>query len=188
MKSNLANIAKISFLSIIAFALLIFLTAEKPKSNISKLPQTIKIIDSANPVKADTVFTPNSIVAIANHDALPILAQLPNFVKLDKNFILIANISQAPWAIKEFVISEKLKNINKSNKTTFVFDDEGSISTFFKHSNHDKKYYAIYFIDSKLAITKISDGNVEDGDFDKNLTKEQIFQKISHSLNDISKL
>lgn len=188
MSPNLANIAKISFLSIAAFALLIYLTAEKPQTNVSELPKSAKLIGYSQSVLSSTIFMPNSIIAIANHDALPILAQIPNITKIDKNFVLIANISQAPWAIKEFVIADKLKNLEKSPNTAFVFDDTGVFSTYFKHSNNDKKYYAIYFLDSKSHISKVSDGNVEDGDFDKNMTKEQIAQKISHSLNAISKL
>lgn len=188
MNPSLINIAKISFLSIIAFALLVYLTAQKPQTTISQLPKTTKLIGYKQPVDSSAIFKPNSIVAIANHDALPLLAQIPNVSNIDKNFVLIANISQAPWAIKEFVIADKLKNLKKSTKTAFVFDDSGVFSTYFKHSNNDKKYYAIYLLDSKANILKISDGNVKDGDFDKNFTKEEIVQKISHSLNEISKL
>lgn len=188
MNKSWSAIIKISLLSLMAFSALVYFTAQKPTTIVNSMPKTLSLVGDKKIYQSEDIFKANTIVAIANHDSIALVKYIPNLIDLkSKNFAIITNVSAAPWFVKEYIIPSKLEEIKSNLKIPFVYDSTGEFSLFFKHLNNDKKYYSIHFVDQSLKISKISEGNVEDGDLDKVLTRDEQIMRLSKTLNEISK-
>ena len=189
MNKSWSAIIKISLLSILAFSAIVYFTAEKPKSSISSIPTTLSLVGDKKIYQSNAIFKPNTIVAIGNHDSIALVKNIPNLIDLKtKNFVIVTNVSSAPWFVKQYIIPAKLQEIKGDAKIPFVYDDSGEFAIFFKHLNNDKKYYSIHFINQNLKISKVAEGNVEDGDLDKNLSQDEQILRLSKTLSEISKI
>ncbi len=189
MNKSWSAIIKISLLSILAFGAIVYLTAEKPKSSISSMPNTLSLVGDKKNYNTNAIFKPNTVVAIGNHDSISLVKNIPDLVDLkSKNFVIVTNVSSAPWFVKQYIIPAKLEEIKGNSKIPFVYDSTGEFAIFFKHLNNDKKYYSIHFIDQNLQASKVAEGNVEDGDLDKNLSRDEQISRLAKTLSEISKI
>ena len=189
------NSFKIVILAIIGFALLVYLTApENPNKNelnqsknvlnIDFIPRYFEIV-GANPYSKFETFFQKGVekyLIVLNHDSLALFKDLYKYT--DKNIVLIANVSNTPWLIKQLAVNGKLEEMYKDSKIPLINDSNGLfINNLVLNDNTQNKYF-IYKLNSDGTIVKINEGLVE-----LNILEKGISEELSKkSLEEIKKL
>ena len=189
------NSFKIVILAIIGFALLVYLTApENPNKNelnpnknvlnIDFIPRYFEIVGGNPYSKFETLFQKGveKYLIVLNHDSLVLFKDLHKYT--DKNIVLIANISNTPWLIKQLAVNGKLEEMYKDSKIPLINDSNGLfINNLALNDNTQNKYF-IYKLNSDGTIVKINEGLVE-----LNILEKGISEELSKkSLEEIKKL
>ncbi len=182
----MANILKIVFLGIVGFALLVFFTAEKPKQvvlddnvrNIVKytsLPQMYELVGENKDVKKESLFKKNeqALIVVGNHDSLAVIKDLPKFFKIDIPYVMVANISTAPWFVKKMFIPGKLEELNKDSKIPMIYDFNGDMINILNVVDHSKTKFIAYLLTKEGTISKIYEGFVKEGALDGTMNEEE---------------
>ena len=177
------NSFKIVILAIIGFALLVYLTApENPNKNelnpnknvlnIDFIPRYFEIVGSNPHSKFETIFQKGveKYLIVLNHDSLALFKDLHKYT--DKNIVLIANISNTPWLIKQLAVNGKLEEMYKDSKIPLINDSNGLfINNLALNDNTQNKYF-IYKLNSDGTIVKINEGLVELNILEKGILEE----------------
>lgn len=177
------NSFKIVILAIIGFALLVYLTApENPNKNelnpnknvlnIDFIPRYFEIVGGNPYSKFETLFQKGveKYLIVLNHDSLALFKDLHKYT--DKNIVLIANISNTPWLIKQLAVNEKLEEMYKDSKIPLINDSNGLfINNLALNDNTQNKYF-IYKLNSDGTIVKINEGLVELNILEKGILEE----------------
>ena len=190
------NVLKIVFLGIIGFSLLVYLTAPKnvEKSTISNDENSVLTIDSIpryfeligkNPyTKFETLFQEGveKYIVVLNHDALAVFKDL--YKKTDKNIVLIANISNTPWIIKQIAVNGELEKMYKDSKIPLINDSSGVFTRSLMINSNIQNQYFVYKLNTDGTIVKITEGLVKEGALEKGINQED----SENNLNDIVKI
>ena len=189
------NSFKIVILAIIGFALLVYLTApknpnnnevkiEKNILNIDSLPKYFEVVGAKSYSNLETFFQKGveKYLVVLNHDSLALFKDLYKFT--DKNIVLIANVSNTPWLIKQLAVNGKLEEMYKDSKIPLINDSNGLfINNLALNDNTQNKYF-IYKLNMDGTIVKINEGLVE-----LNILEKGISEELSKkSLEEIKKL
>lgn len=189
------NSFKIVILAIIGFALLVYLTApENPNKNelnpnknvlnIDFIPRYFEIVGGSPYSKFETIFQKGveKYLIVLNHDSLALFKDLYKYT--DKNIVLIANVSNTPWLIKQLAVNGKLEEMYKDSKIPLINDSNGLfINNLVLNDNTQNKYF-IYKLNMDGTIVKINEGLVE-----LNILEKGISEELSKkSLEEIKKL
>jgi hypothetical protein len=189
------NSLKIVILGIIGFALLVYFTApknpnnnevkiEKNILNIDFLPKYYEIVKSDSFAKFEMFFQKGTekYLIVLNHDSLALFKDLYKYT--DKNIVLIANVSNTPWIIKQLAVNEKLEEMYKESKIPLINDSNGAfINSLGLNDNTQNKYF-IYKLNIDGTIVKTNEGFVELNILEKGISPEN----SKKSLEDIIKL
>ena len=177
------NILKIVFLGIIGFSLLAYLTAPK-NPNKNEINQNKKVLNidfipghfdlvSNNPyTKAQTLFQKGveKYIIVLNHDSLVLFKDLYKYT--DKNIVLIANISNTPWLIKQLAVNGKLEEMYKDSKIPLINDSNGFFMNSLDLKDNTQNKYFIYKLNSDGTIIKTNEGLVELNSLEKGISQE----------------
>ena len=177
------NSFKIVILAIIGFALLVYLTApENPNKNelnpnknvlnIDFIPRYFEIVGGNPYSKFETLFQKGveKYLIVLNHDSLALFKDLHKYT--DKNIVLIANVSNTPWLIKQLAVNGKLEEMYKDSKIPLINDSNGLfINNLALNDNTQNKYF-IYKLNSDGTIVKINEGLVELNILEKGILEE----------------
>lgn len=175
----MANLLKVIFLGLIGFGLLVYLTADKPKAIVSKddvvnivkyetLPQNFELVGKDNLVKKESLLQKGtkSLIIVGNHDSLSVVKELPKYFKLELPYVMVANISSAPWFVKKMFIPGKLEDLNEGTNIPMIYDFDGDMVKALNHNDNAKTKFSAYILSKEGTITKIYDGNVKEGALD----------------------
>ena len=190
------NVLKIVFLGVIGFALLVYLTAPKnmdqstqlDDSNsaitIDSIPRYFELIGKSPYTKFETLFQEGAekYIVVLNHDSLAVFKDL--YKKTDKNIVLIANISNTPWIIKQIAVNGELEKMYKDSKIPLINDDSGSFIRALKINNNKQNQYFVFKLNIDGSIIKVTEGLVKQGALEKGLSNEE----LEKSLNEIVKI
>lgn len=190
------NVLKIVFLGVIVFALLVYLTAPKnmdqstqlDDSNsavtIDSIPRYFELIGKSPYTKFETLFQEGAekYIVVLNHDSLAVFKDL--YKKTDKNIVLIANISNTPWIIKQIAVNGELEKMYKDSKIPLINDDSGSFIRALKINNNKQNQYFVFKLNADGSIIKVTEGLVKQGALEKGLSNEE----LEKSLNEIVKI
>ena len=190
------NVLKIVFLGVIVFALLVYLTAPKnmdqstqlDDSNsavtIDSIPRYFELIGKSPYTKFETLFQEGveKYIVVLNHDSLAVFKDL--YKKTDKNIVLIANISNTPWIIKQIAVNGELEKMYKDSKIPLINDDSGSFIRALKINNNKQNQYFVFKLNADGSIIKVTEGLVKQGALEKGLSNEE----LEKSLNEIVKI
>ena len=190
------NVLKIVFLGVIGFALLVYLTAPKnmdqstqlDDSNsavtIDSIPRYFELIGKSPYTKFETLFQEGTekYIVVLNHDSLAVFKDL--YKKIDKNIVLIANISNTPWIIKQIAVNGELEKMYKDSKIPLINDDSGSFIRALKINNNKQNQYFVFKLNADGSIIKVTEGLVKQGALEKGLGNEE----LEKSLNEIVKI
>ena len=177
------NSLKIVILGIIGFALLVYLTApknpnnnevkiEKSILNIDSLPKYFEVVGAKSYSNLETFFQKGveKYLVVLNHDSLALFKDFYKFT--DKNIVLIANISDTPWLIKQLAVNGKLEEMYKNSSIPLVNDSKGIfINSLGLNDNTQNKYF-IYKLNVEGNIIKINEGFVELNILEKGISPE----------------
>ena len=178
----LKNILKIVFLGLVGFGLLIYLTAEKPKNSekisvlsLQNLPKQVELVGSKNVVLSDELFKngAKTLLVVGNHDSLSVINDLKKYYELNIPYVMVANISNAPWFIKKWAIPGKLEELNKESNIPMIYDYDGSMINSLNQFDTTKTSYFAYLIDESGNISNIYTGNVKEGAMDGSMSEEE---------------
>ena len=190
------NVLKIVFLGVIGFGLLVYLTAPSQeelkkakglvnakKINLSSFPLHLDIVASKKYIKKDELFKAGNkkFIIVLNHDSLAFVEDLKT--KLNTNVVLVANVSQTPWFIKELAVNGKLEDLVKDSNVSMINDSDGKIIKALNLRDHTQTRYFIYEIKNDGIISKIAQNDVKRDALKKGLTKDELDASISFILN-----
>ena len=190
------NVLKIVFLGVIGFALLVYLTAPKnmdqstqlDDSNsavtIDSIPRYFELIGKSPYTKFETLFQEGveKYIVVLNHDSLAVFKDL--YKKTDKNIVLIANVSNTPWIIKQLAVNGELEKMYKDSTIPLINDNNGTFVRSLGINNNKQNEYFVYKLKADGTIVKITEGSVKEGALEKGLTQEE----LDNSLNEIIKI
>lgn len=187
------NTIKIVILGVVGFALLVYLTLPNKTQNdksevkealtINSLPTYFDVVGNNPYTKFDTLFKigEEKYMVVLNHDALAVFKEL--YKKMDKNVVLIANISNTPWIVKQIAVNGELEKMYKNSKNFLINDSDGSfINTLGVTDNKQNKYF-IFKLTKDGDIIKVSEGSVKEGALEKGLSNDE----LEKNLNEIIK-
>lgn len=183
----MANLLKVVFLGLVGFGLLVYFTAEKPKQiianddviNIVKyesLPAQFELVGKDSEVKRESLFEKNKkyLIVVGNHDSLSVVKELPKLYKLDIPYVMVANISAAPWFVKKLFIPGKLEELNEGSNIPMIYDMDGSMANALKVIDTSKTKFFAYLLTDVGTISKIYEGEVKAGALDGTMSMDEI--------------
>lgn len=192
----LKNILKIVFLGVVGFAGLVYLTAPENitneknvkksfEQNIKYFPRFFDVISNKPYTKFEEIFDlkKEQYLIILNHDSLNVFDELYKYS--NKNIVLVANISNTPWLIKELAVNDKLQELYKDSTIPLIIDSNGAIKSVLSLNDSTQNRYFVYKIEKNGDIKKVSDGLVKLNSLEKGITKEEknkALEEISKSL------
>ena len=192
------NVLKIVFLGVIGFALLVYLTAPSQeelkkvnglvnakKINLSSFPLHLDIVGSKKYIKKDEFFKVGNkkYIIVLNHDSLALVEGLK--IKLNTNVVLVANVSQTPWFIKELAVNGKLEELTKNSNISMINDSDGKVIKALNIRDNTQTRYFIYEIKEDGVISKVAQNDVKRDALKIGLSKDELDASISSILNDI---
>ncbi len=179
------NVLKIVFLGIAGFALLVFLTVEKPNQvlandsvatlSYTNLPAKYELVGKDGEISKGSLFKKGvkTLIIVGNHDSLAVVKELPKYYKVDMPYVMVANISSAPWFVKKMFIPGKLEDLNKGTNIPMIYDFDGlMVKALNVTDNHKTKYFA-YILDENGKVSKIYDGVVKEGALDGSMNEKE---------------
>lgn len=180
------NILKIVLLGVVGFFLLVYLTIPKEKTqniekidmNLSNLPKFYEVI--GKDIKKDELFEKGSYVVVLNHDSLAVFKEL--YKKVDKNIVLIANISNTPWLIKNIAVDDELEKMYKESKIPLINDSNAQFRRFFQLNDDSQNMYIIYKVLENNQIVKIYQGSVKRGALQEGINIDELNKNLDEFL------
>lgn len=183
----MANLFKVVFLGVVGFSFLVYLTAEKPQKieknddviNVIKydsLPDIYELVGQDKIITKNKLFKRNkeTLIVVGSHDSLSVLKEFPKFFSINMPYIMVANISSAPWFVKKMFIPSKLEEINQDTNIPMIYDFGGEmVKSLYLNDSSKTKFFA-YLLSSEGTITKIYEGYVKEGAIDGTMKRSEM--------------
>lgn len=189
------NIFKIVLLFVIGFGFLIYLTIpsnikedkNQKELEFKNLPAFFDVVNGNNYTKKDDFFKKFPFYLIVlNHDSLAVFSELHK-KNINENIVLVANISNTPWLIKQIAVNGELENMFKNSKINLINDSSGSFSNSLDINNNSQNGYFVYKVFEDGKITKIFQNSVKKGALQNGITKEEIETELENFIKEFNK-
>ena len=191
----LKNSLKVVILGVVGFAFLVYFTMPKNPNamkevsaqnilNIDSIPKYFEVVGNNSYVKFDSIFEKGveKYLIVLNHDSLALFKDLYKYT--DKNIVLIANISNTPWLIKQIAVNGELEKMFKNSKINLINDSSGSFSSSLDLNNNSQNEYFVYKIFEDGKITKLFQNSVKKGALQNGISKDDIENELEKFLKD----
>ncbi|RXK14153.1 hypothetical protein CP965_01520 [Halarcobacter mediterraneus] len=192
----MANLLKVVFLGLFGFALLVYFTAEKPKQivaddnvvNIVKynaLPNLFELVGKDDKVKKEDLLKEGekTLIVVGNHDSLSVVKELPKYFDLKIPYVMVANISSAPWFVKKMFIPGKLEDLNEDSNIPMIYDFDGDMVNTLHVIDNAKTKFVAFLLSEDGVISKLYEGNVKEGALDGSMNEEEKKKVLSPLYN-----
>ncbi|MCT7461672.1 hypothetical protein N5S71_04020 [Aliarcobacter cryaerophilus] len=189
------NIFKIVLLFVIGFGFLIYLTIpsnikedkNQKELEFKNLPSFFDVVNGNNYTKKDDFFKKFPFYLIVlNHDSLAVFSELHK-KNINENIVLVANISNTPWLIKQIAVNGELEKMFKNSKINLINDSSGSFSNSLDINNNSQNGYFVYKVFEDGKITKIFQNSVKKGALQNGITKEEIETELENFIKEFNK-
>lgn len=189
------NIFKIVLLFVIGFGFLIYLTIpsnikedkNQKELEFKNLPAFFDVVNGNNYTKKDDFFKKFPLYLIVlNHDSLAVFSELHK-KNINENIVLVANISNTPWLIKQIAVNGELEKMFKNSKINLINDSSGSFSNSLDINNNSQNGYFVYRVFEDGKITKIFQNSVKKGALQNGITKEEIETELENFIKEFNK-
>ncbi|MCT7540535.1 hypothetical protein [Aliarcobacter cryaerophilus] len=189
------NIFKIVLLFVIGFGFLIYLTIpsnikedkNQKELEFKNLPAFFDVVNGNNYTKKDDFFKKFPLYLIVlNHDSLAVFSELHK-KNINENIVLVANISNTPWLIKQIAVNGELEKIFKDSKINLINDSSGSFSNSLDINNNSQNGYFVYKVFEDGKITKIFQNSVKKGALQNGIIKEEIETELENFIKEFNK-
>lgn len=181
------NVLKIVFLGVVGFSLLVYLTAPKNPNkevevkeelNIKDIPTNFSIISGEKfSLNSFSQLKKDKFIVVLNHDALGVFNHLYKFSS--KDIILVANISNTPWIIKQLAVNDKLNELFKDSTIPLIVDEKGFFANKLNIKNGTQNSYFVYNVDSNGRLNYLFEDKVKLN----SLQNEEDFESIKKDIN-----
>ena len=188
------NIFKIVLLFVIGFGFLIYLTIpsnikedkNQKELEFKNLPAFFDVVNGNNYTKKDDFFKKFPLYLIVlNHDSLAVFSELHK-KNINENIVLVANISNTPWLIKQIAVNGELEKMFKNSKINLINDSSGSFSNSLDINNNSQNGYFVYKVFEDGKITKIFQNSVKKGALQNGITKEEIETELENFIKEFN--
>ncbi|MCT7517931.1 hypothetical protein [Aliarcobacter cryaerophilus] len=189
------NIFKIVLLFVIGFGFLIYLTIpsnikedkNQKELEFKNLPAFFDVVNGNNYTKKDDFFKKFPLYLIVlNHDSLAVFSELHK-KNINENIVLVANISNTPWLIKQIAVNGELEKMFKNSKINLINDSSGSFSNSLDINNNSQNGYFVYKVFEDGKITKIFQNSVKKGALQNGIDKEEIETELENFIKEFNK-
>ena len=189
------NIFKIVLLFVIGFGFLIYLTIpsnikedkNQKELEFKNLPAFFDVVNGNNYTKKDDFFKKFPLYLIVlNHDSLAVFSELHK-KNINENIVLVANISNTPWLIKQIAVNGELEKMFKDSEINLINDSSGSFSNSLDINNNSQNEYFVYKVFEDGKITKIFQNSVKKGALQNGITKEEIETELENFIKEFNK-
>ena len=189
------NIFKVVLLFVVGFGFLIYLTIpsnikedkNQKELEFKNLPAFFDVVNGNNYTKKDDFFKKFPLYLIVlNHDSLAVFSELHK-KNINENIVLVANISNTPWLIKQIAVNGELEKIFKDSKINLINDSSGSFSNSLDINNNSQNEYFVYKVFEDGKITKIFQNSVKKGALQNGITKEEIETELENFIKEFNK-
>lgn len=181
------NIFKIVVLGVIAFGILVYATADKPAETktqvsdtssltLSNLPKEFEIVGKDGKVSKEDLFQVGSkaLIIVGNHDSLSVVRELPKYYDVQIPYVMVANISSAPWFVKKMFIPGKLEELVEGRDTPMIYDFDGDMIKALGVTDNEKTTYIAYLVNENGSISNVFKGSVKEGALDGTMSEEEM--------------
>ena len=154
---------------------------KKKVIDIKNLPKSVELIGFDNKKFATkSIIKKETVIFVGNHESIVLANDLYKMLKLkDGKFIIVSNISDAPWFIKRWQAHTKNEDIKGKNHLPWIYDRDGSIRNFLQVPTSDALKYFVYKVNNKGIVNKIFTSKVKAGTIDGAMSKEEIQTNLS---------
>ncbi|MCT7506124.1 hypothetical protein N5T62_08545 [Aliarcobacter cryaerophilus] len=189
------NIFKVVLLFVVGFGFLIYLTIpsnikedkNQKELEFKNLPAFFDVVNGNNYTKKDDFFKKFPFYLIVlNHDSLAVFSELHK-KNINENIVLVANISNTPWLIKQIAVNGELEKMFKDSKINLINDSSGSFSNSLDINNNSQNGYFVYKVFEDGKITKIFQNSVKKGALQNGITKEEIETELENFIKEFNK-
>ena len=189
------NIFKVVLLFVVGFGFLIYLTIpsnikedkNQKELEFKNLPAFFDVVNGNNYTKKDDFFKKFPLYLIVlNHDSLAVFSELHK-KNINENIVLVANISNTPWLIKQIAVNGELEKMFKNSKINLINDSSGSFSNSLDINNNSQNGYFVYKVFEDGKITKIFQNSVKKGALQNGITKEEIETELESFIKEFNK-
>ncbi|PRM87285.1 hypothetical protein [Aliarcobacter cryaerophilus] len=189
------NIFKVVLLFVVGFGFLIYLTIpsnikedkNQKELEFKNLPAFFDVVNGNNYTKKDDFFKKFPFYLIVlNHDSLAVFSELHK-KNINENIVLVANISNTPWLIKQIAVNGELEKMFKNSKINLINDSSGSFSNSLDINNNSQNGYFVYKVFEDGKITKIFQNSVKKGALQNGITKEEIETELENFIKEFKK-
>ncbi|MGJ0360452.1 hypothetical protein [Aliarcobacter cryaerophilus] len=189
------NIFKVVLLFVVGFGFLIYLTIpsnikedkNQKELEFKNLPAFFDVVNGNNYTKKDDFFKKFPLYLIVlNHDSLAVFSELHK-KNINENIVLVANISNTPWLIKQIAVNGELEKMFKNSKINLINDSSGSFSNSLDINNNSQNGYFVYKVFEDGKITKIFQNSVKNGALQNGITKEEIETELENFIKEFNK-
>ncbi|WP_066222875.1 hypothetical protein [Aliarcobacter cryaerophilus] len=189
------NIFKVILLFVVGFGFLIYLTIpsnikedkNQKELEFKNLPAFFDVVNGNNYTKKDDFFKKFPLYLIVlNHDSLAVFSELHK-KNINENIVLVANISNTPWLIKQIAVNGELEKMFKNSKINLINDSSGSFSNSLDINNNSQNGYFVYKVFEDGKITKIFQNSVKKGALQNGITKEEIETELENFIKEFNK-
>ncbi|QNM89059.1 hypothetical protein [Aliarcobacter cryaerophilus] len=189
------NIFKVVLLFVVGFGFLIYLTIpsnikedkNQKELELKNLPAFFDVVNGNNYTKKDDFFKKFPLYLIVlNHDSLAVFSELHK-KNINENIVLVANISNTPWLIKQIAVNGELEKMFKNSKINLINDSSGSFSNSLDINNNSQNGYFVYKVFEDGKITKIFQNSVKKGALQNGITKEEIETELENFIKEFNK-
>jgi hypothetical protein len=190
------NILKIVVLGVIAFGILVYATADKPAETktqvsdtssltLSNLPKEFEIVGKDGKVSKEDLFQTGSkaLIIVGNHDSLSVVRELPKYYDVQIPYVMVANISSAPWFVKKMFIPGKLEELVEGRDTPMIYDFDGDMIKALGVTDNEKTTYIAYLVNENGSISNVFKGSVKEGALDGTMSEEEMKTNLASLLD-----
>lgn len=189
------NIFKVVLLFVVGFGFLIYFTIpssikenkSEKELNFKYLPSFFDVVNSNNYTKKDDFFKKFPLyLVVLNHDTLAVFSQLYK-KSINENIVLVANISNTPWLIKQIAVNGELEKMFKDSKIHLINDSSGSFSNSLDLKNNSQNEYFVYKVFEDGKITKLFQNSVKKGALQNGISEDDIQRDLENFIKEFNK-
>jgi len=192
---KIVSTIKLIIISVIALIALTFLTVdapvkiEKKEILLQDLPKVVELIGYEDQeFNTRSIIKENTIIFVGNHESIVVADDLEEILGLEVGkFVIVSNISDAPWFIKRWQAHTKNTKLRGENNTPWIYDRDGKIRTFLQVPTSDSLKYFIYNVDKDGIIKRVYIGKVKIGTIDGAMSRDEIQENLLEAKKHIDK-
>ncbi|MEA3554300.1 MAG: hypothetical protein U9R39_07870 [Campylobacterota bacterium] len=189
------GVIRLAIISAIGVILLTYLTVDAPVKiekkviDLKNLPKTVELIGYDDEKFATkSIIKENTILFVGNHESIVLSKYLEKMLNLEAGkFVIISNISDAPWFIKRWQAHTKNTKLKGEKHLPWIYDRDGAMRNFLQVPTSDAIKYFVYKVDSNGIIERIFIGRVKVGTIDGAMSPKEIEENLQEVVNIINK-